>query len=200
MAIDTKRDEQSAVEDPRGTSRESLILADGSELAGSGTVRNAILRRIWECVERVRLGFEHWERPHAKGPGLYFVLENGSVAAFTEPIGANNWPVAECASVFDDIDAFVETARSVARRCDGAVVVRGDGTIEEQMVRVKQLSPAEAGRVENLPYAGWMGTRHMSALETSTRQAVCAVITLSEEDGRMTVFTDGTFEDRHRDA
>ena len=40
-----------------------------------------------------------------------------------------------------------------------------------------------------------MGTRHMSALETSTRKEVVATITLSEEDGRVTVFTDGTFED-----
>ncbi|WEL27507.1 Diadenylate cyclase (plasmid) [Haloferax volcanii] len=40
-----------------------------------------------------------------------------------------------------------------------------------------------------------MGARHMSALETSTREEVVATITLSEEDGRVTVFTDGTFED-----
>jgi diadenylate cyclase len=35
----------------------------------------------------------------------------------------------------------------------------------------------------------------MGALETSTREEICAVVTLSEEDGRMTVFTDGTFDD-----
>jgi DNA integrity scanning protein DisA with diadenylate cyclase activity len=78
---------------------------------------------------------------------------------------------------------------------DGAVVVHSDGTIGEEMVRVKQLSPAECRRNDDLPYAGWMGARHMSALETSTRQEVSATITLSEEDGRVTVFTDGTFED-----
>lgn len=61
------------------------------------------------------------------------------------------------------------------------------------MVRVKQLSPAECRRTDDLPYAGWMGARHMSALETSTRPEVTAAITLSEEDGRVTVFTDGAY-------
>lgn len=174
------------------------MLQDNSQLEES--VENRILRRIGRCVAAISLGFAHWDVPHVKGPGLYFVLETDSIAAFTEPIGANYWPVAECVSVFADLDVFVETARSVAYTCDGAIVVHSDGTIKEQMVRVKQLSPAEARRVQDLPYAGWMGTRHMSALETSTRQAVFAVITLSEEDGRMTVFTDGTFEDYHRDV
>ena len=35
----------------------------------------------------------------------------------------------------------------------------------------------------------------MSALETATREEVIAAITLSEEDGRMTIFTDERFED-----
>jgi len=35
----------------------------------------------------------------------------------------------------------------------------------------------------------------MSALETSTRKEVIATSTLSEEDGRVTVFTDGVFQD-----
>ena len=52
---------------------------------------------------------------------------------------------------------------------------------------------------EPLPYADWMGTRHMSALETSTRDAVFAVVTLSEENGRVTVFRDGDYDNRQRD-
>ena len=52
----------------------------------------------------------------------------------------------------------------------------------------------EHRRDDDLPYAGWMGARHMSALETSTRKEVIAAVTLSEEDGRVTVFTDGRFE------
>jgi DNA integrity scanning protein DisA with diadenylate cyclase activity len=78
---------------------------------------------------------------------------------------------------------------------DGAVVVHSDGTIEADMGRVTQLSPAEEQRHDPLPFADWMGARHMSALETSTRQELVAAITLSEEDGRVTVFTAGTFED-----
>jgi DNA integrity scanning protein DisA with diadenylate cyclase activity len=43
-----------------------------------------------------------------------------------------------------------------------------------------------------------MGTRHMRALETATREEVVAAITLSGEDGRITIFTDEGFEDYQR--
>jgi DNA integrity scanning protein DisA with diadenylate cyclase activity len=49
-------------------------------------------------------------------------------------------------------------------------------------------------------YADWMGARHMSAVDTSTRDPVVAAVTLSEEDGRVTVFEDGAYEDATRDA
>ena len=114
---------------------------------------------------------------------------------FVAPMGTNRWPVENCATVFAETDTFLETARTVALSRDGAVVVHRDGTIAEGMVRVDQLSPGERRRTDELPHAGWMGTRHMSALETSIREEVIAAITLSEENGRVTVFTDGTFED-----
>lgn len=160
----------------------------------------AVLDRIGRCVETVTLGFDRWDDTHAKGPGLYFVVESESVAGFADPMGNNRWPVEDCASVFDDTEALLEAARSVAFARDGAIVVHSDGTFEEEMVRIKQLSAAERTRGDGLPYAEWMGTRHMSALETSVREEVYAVITLSEEDGRITLFTDGQFEDYRRDA
>jgi hypothetical protein len=161
---------------------------------------DAILARIGCCVKAISLEFGQWDDPRAKGPGLYFVIEHDSTAEFAAPMGANRWPVEDCTSVFDGIDALFETAQSVAYACDGAVIVHSDGRIEAQMVRLDQLSTADGARPDTLPYAEWMGTRHMSALETSTREAVFAVVTLSEEDGRVTIFTDGTFEDVHRDA
>jgi len=45
-----------------------------------------------------------------------------------------------------------------------------------------------------------MGTRHMSALETATRGAVFAVVTLSEENRWVTIFRDGTDDDRQHGA
>ena len=158
----------------------------------------AVLERIWDCVEDISRGFERWDDPYARGPGLYFVVERDSVAGFTDPMGTNRWPVEDCASVFAEPSALLETARGVAFSCDGAVVVRDDGTIREEMVRVDQLSTAERARIDDLPYAEWMGTRHMSALETATREEVIAAITLSEEDGRVTFFTDEGFEDHQR--
>lgn len=66
------------------------------------------------------------------------------------------------------------------------------------MVRVNQLSTAERARIDEFPYAGWIGTCHMSALETAPREEVVAAITLSEEDGRITIFTEERFEDYQR--
>lgn len=169
---------------------------DDSESDPDGVAR--VLDRIWVGVERIRLEFDSWSDPSALGPGLYFVIERESVADFVTPLGTNRWPVEDCASVFADIDSLVESARSVGFSNDGAVVVNSDGTIEEEMVRLTQLAASELEPIDGLPYADWMGTRHMSALETSTREEVAAVVTLSEEDGRMTIFTGGTFQTHHR--
>ncbi|ELZ32472.1 hypothetical protein C474_06612 [Halogeometricum pallidum JCM 14848] len=154
-----------------------------------------MLERIEACVADISHGFERWDDPYARGPGLYFVVERDSMAEFAAPMGTNRWPVEDCRSVFAETDVFLETAQKVALSCDGAVVVRNDGTIREEMVRVKQLSADEYRRINDLPYAEWMGTRHMSALETSVREEVIAAVTLSEENGRVTVFIDGAFED-----
>ncbi|MDS0295281.1 diadenylate cyclase [Halogeometricum luteum] len=154
-----------------------------------------MLERIEKCVGEISHGFERWDDPYARGPGLYFVVERDSMAEFAAPMGTNRWPVEDCGSVFAETDVFLETAQKVALSCDGAVVVRNDGTIREEMVRVKQLSADEYRRINDLPYAEWMGTRHMSALETSVREEVIAAVTLSEENGRVTVFIDGAFED-----
>ncbi|MFD1597410.1 diadenylate cyclase [Halobellus rarus] len=166
-----------------------------SELNSDGTEIDALLERIGRCVTDISVGFERWDDPYARGPGLYFVVERGSVGGFSASMGSNRWPVEDCPSVFAETETFLETAQRVALSCDGAVVVHEDGTIEEEMVRLAQLSTVESGQGDGLPYAGWMGARHMSALETSTRNAVIAAVTLSEEDGRVTVFTDGSFED-----
>ena len=44
-----------------------------------------------------------------------------------------------------------------------------------------------------------MGSRHMSALETSIRPSVVATVTLSEETGRVSVFRDGNVRSYKRD-
>lgn len=168
--------------------------SETTELGSAGGDVEAVLERIVGCVKDISLEFEHWDDASARGPGLYFVVGE-SAAEFATPMGANRWPVTDCATVFAETETFLAAAQTVAFSRDGAVVVHGDGTIREPMVRLKQLSTAEHRRTDDLPYAGWMGARHMSALETSTRDEVIAAITLSEEDGRVTVFIDGAFED-----
>jgi hypothetical protein len=44
-----------------------------------------------------------------------------------------------------------------------------------------------------------MSAKHLSAYEASTREGVLAAVTLSEENGRVTVFRDGDYDDRERD-
>lgn len=153
----------------------------------------ALVDRIERCVKDISLAFDRWDDPLARGPGLYFVVEQSSLEAFASPMGANRWPVEDCPSVYADLEQFLAAAQSVSLAADGAVVVHADGDIEAAMVRVSQLTAAEYPRIDDLPYADWMGARHMSALETSTRDEVAAAITLSEEDGRVTVFRDGGF-------
>jgi len=49
-------------------------------------------------------------------------------------------------------------------------------------------------------YEPWMGSRHMSAIETSVRPEVVATVTLSEETGRVSVFRDGVADSVARES
>lgn len=151
------------------------------------------------CLEEISLGFEDWEKDHLKGPGLYVaVVASTSLREYADAMGNNRWPIDRSHNVFDDVDAFNEAAERVAVRRDGAVVISVDGEIQEQMVRFKYVPPShrpDAQADNGVEYAGWMGSRHMSAADTSARTEVVATLTLSEENGRVTVFRDGRYDD-----
>jgi hypothetical protein len=156
--------------------------------------------QIRYTAESLSLGFDRWGEQYVSGPSLYFlVVAEVNFDAYTDPLGENEWPVDRCRVVGESPDAFTSVARDVAFSRDGAVVVTGDGTIQEQMVRVRSPSPDEVDGVGGLKYADWMGTKHMSALETSLREDVLWAVTLSEEDGRVTTFLDGTYQDYPRE-
>lgn len=107
-------------------------------------------------------------------------------------MGDNQWPVTDCRDVLEDVDAFYDATSEVARTRDGAVVVSVDGIVQEQMVRFRDSPSEPSGTTQrSVRYADWMGARHMSAVETSTRPEVVTTITLSAESGRVTVFEDG---------
>ncbi|WP_241154948.1 diadenylate cyclase [Halorubrum sp. CSM-61] len=75
-------------------------------------------------------------------------------------------------------------------------MVTADGTIHEQMVRLKDLPEEKrcfADGSRKITYGDWMGARHMSALETSLREEVVTTITLSGETGRVTRFHNGEY-------
>lgn len=160
-----------------------------------------LIELILFAVESVSLGFERWGERYVRGPSLYFVVVTGRHSGlFADALGNNRWPIETCRVIDDELDSFVEVARTVGFEHDGAIIVSADGTLQEQMVRVKSLSPEERDEMSpNIEYPDWMGTKQLSAVETSVRNDVLAVITLSEENGRVTVFDDGKYTDYQRD-
>lgn len=159
-----------------------------------------LMDQVRYTAESLSLGFDRWGEEHVSGPSLYLlIVAEVNFDAYTDPLGSNTWPVDRCRLATESIDAFTRVARDVAFSRDGAVVMTGDGTIQEQMVRVRSPSPDEVAGMEDLEFPDWMGTKHMSALETSLRDDVLWAITLSEEDGRVTTFLNGTFQDYPRE-
>lgn len=159
-----------------------------------------VVDRLTYCAEHVSVEFDGWEEPHVKGPGLYFaVVADRDFGAYADPMGDNRWPRESCATVFDE-EAFVSAVDPVSVGQDGGIVVAVDGEIEEQMVRFRDLGTrsGESELVDDVNYEPWMGSRHMSAIETSVRPEVVATVTLSEETGRVSVFRDGEAESMRR--
>ncbi|TYL40000.1 hypothetical protein CV102_06480 [Natronococcus pandeyae] len=153
-----------------------------------------LIDAIRYCLESISLSFDGWNEPRIRGPGTYFAIVAGrSITDFADPMGDNRWPVDGSREVLADLDAFYEAAQPVALENDGAVVVSVDGVVQEQMVRFRD-HPHEGDG-----YADWMGTRHMSALDTSLRDPVVATLTLSQETGRVTVFRDGEYDSIEHD-
>jgi hypothetical protein len=156
--------------------------------------------QIRYTAESLSMGFDQWGEQYVSGPSLYLlIVAEISFDEYTDPMGGNRWPVERCQVVTDSPEAFTRVARDVAFSRDGAIVVTGDGTVQEQMVRVRSPSREYIEEFDKLEYAEWMGAKHMSALETSIREEVLWVITLSEEDGRVTTFLDGTYQDYPRE-
>lgn len=164
-------------------------------------VEYTTVRQLIECikyaVEDISLGFKRWGEEHVRGPGLYFVVVTGMHAGtYADPLGENIWPTETCQVVMEDLDGFVQAARTVGHSRDGAVIISTDGTVQKQMVRTKSLTTDEAEAADtSIDHADWMGTKHLSAIEMSVREEVVAAVTLSEENGRITVFEGGKYDD-----
>ncbi|ERH10383.1 MAG: hypothetical protein J07HX64_02156 [halophilic archaeon J07HX64] len=151
-------------------------------------------------AETLSLEFDRWEEQYVTGPSLYFVVvADVDLGSYTDPLGGNRWPVDRCRIVSESVEEFISAARNVAFNCDGAVIVAADGTIQKQMVRIRSPDSVPEGDVGDVEYSDWMGTKHMSALEASTREEVLWAVTLSEENGRVTSFLNGTYQDYPRD-
>lgn len=160
----------------------------------------SLMDRIRYAAESVSMQFDRWDEQHVSGPSLYFlIVAEMSFDGYTDSLGANKWPVDRCKLVSESMDTFTEVARDVALSQDGAVIITADGTIQEQMVRVRNPARDDVPGIDELTPGDWMGTKHLSALETSLREDVIWAITLSEEDGRVTTFLDGTYQDYPHD-
>jgi hypothetical protein len=172
---------------------------DGS-LVTTHAQTDQLVNRLVNVSESLSASFGRWEEEYVSGPSLYFVVVvDANYEEYADPLGTNRWPTDVCRVATDDIESFVTAAEEVAFSCDGAVVVMVDGTLQERMVRIRSPSVTEVEQDEAFDYADWMGTKHLSAVEISTRKEVLTAVTLSEENGRVTVFDDGSYEDRTRD-
>jgi diadenylate cyclase len=172
-------------------------MADPDPLRVEYTTVRELTDFLMYAVESISLSFDRWEEEHVRGPGLYFVIVTGvHSGSYADSLGENRWPTETCQVVSKDLDRFVEAARNVGFTRDGAVIISTDGTIQEQMVRIK--SQSDVGEGNTIEYADWMGTKHLSAIEASVRSEVVAAVTLSEENGRVSVFQDGDYEDYKR--
>lgn len=159
-----------------------------------------LMDRIRYVAESLSLEFDKWDEPYVSGPSLYMlIVAETDFEEYTDPLGENRWPTDRCDVVNDSQETFRRVAEDVAFSRDGAVIVTGDGTIQKQMVRVRSPTATEIPAVADLSFPDWMGTKHMSALETSLRENVLWAITLSEENGRVTTYLDGTYQDYPRD-
>lgn len=158
-----------------------------------------IIDRIVDCLGGISLEFDRWDEEYIKGPGCYIAVVCGSsVGEYADPMGKNRWDTDQCESIFEEMENLYSTMLETARTCDGAIITSVDGIILQQMVRLKDRRFSESEK-EWIEYADWMGSRHMSAVDTSTRSDVVAAITLSEENGRVTVCIDGKYEDYTRE-
>lgn len=158
-----------------------------------------LVDRITYNAESISLEFAEWDESHVKGPGLYFaVVSDREYGRYADAMGTNRWPTDRCRSVFE-AEAFTDACRKTAFERDGGVVVAVDGVIEPQMVRFRDLGADRDDSTPEIEYEEWMGSRHMSAVETSVRPEVVATITLSEETGRVSVFRDGVADTSRRE-
>jgi hypothetical protein len=161
---------------------------------------NDIIDRLVAVAESLSAEFEKWDEQYVSGPSLYFVvIADARYDSYADSLGENRWPTDICRMVTGDLESFVTATRDVAFSCDGAVIVTVDGTIQGQMVRIKSPDGARVREREEIEYADWMGTKHLSAAEISTEKEVLAAVTVSEEDGRVTIFKQGQYTDRSRD-
>jgi hypothetical protein len=183
-------------------------VGDDSVVAGGATEEpvtthaqtDRLVDRLVGVAESLSMSFGRWDEQYVSGPSLYFVVvADANYDDYADPLGKNRWPTDTCGVATDDIESFVTAVEEVAFSCDGAVVVMVDGTIQGRMVRIRSPSATEIEQDEEFDYADWMGTKHLSAVEVSTRPEVPRAVTLSEEDGRVTVFQDGSYEDRTRE-
>jgi hypothetical protein len=175
-------------------------MTDDDSLRAEYATSKELMDLVRYVAETLSIEFDRWDEQYVTGPGLYFlIVADIDFGDYTDPLGANEWPIERCQVVSERPEAFLAAARDVAFTRDGAVVIAGDGTIQQQMVRVRNLDAAVEERGEEIVAADWMGTKHLSAMEASTRDQVLWAVTLSEETGRVTTFLDGEYRDYERD-
>ena len=100
-------------------------MTDSNPLRVEYTTVMELIAFISYAIESISLTFDRWDEKHVRGPGLYFVVVTGvHSGAYADRLGENTWPTETCRVVTEDLDGFVETARTVGFTRDGAIISR----------------------------------------------------------------------------
>lgn len=139
-----------------------------------------------EYMKQLSYEFDDYGEEHVKGPGLYVAfVSDYSLGDLGTPRDPNTWESLDEDRYVDD-DELYDELKDVANEDDLAIVVWMNGKLHEYNVRFD--TPDDK---DDLNYESGMGSRHMSALEISSREEVVISMTLSEEEGTVTKFRDG---------
>jgi len=86
-------------------------------------LERVLMDQIRYAAESLSLDFDRWGEQHVSGPSLYLlIVSETNFEEYTDPLGANRWPVERCQLATESPDKFTEVARDVASSQDGANV------------------------------------------------------------------------------
>lgn len=169
----------------------------------NGWIETVVTYFKWLSYEFDNYGAETGQGPKVKGPGAYAVFPaTYDISQFADSPESNPFRDLDedqylPADVGDyipleDRSEIYENIKEIADSGDQAMVFWPNGKIDDSNFRF--LDPRDEEIMEKVSDQSDHSTRHQSAAETSARPQVIETVALSEEDGTVTRYRDGSKE------